>query len=309
MQIIVNSVLTLFLLIFLGCFLGKKKIVSTDYASGLSNFIVKVTMPATVFNAMQMEYDPELLHRGVEILLFSLVFYAISMVIGFAAVRIFSVPAKERGVWLFVSSFSNNGFMGLPLALSLYGNEGVFLMSIMNMIANLLIFSAGVKMLTDGYSITEKLSLKKMLLTNINIAVVLGLIFYINQWTLPKVLADSLSYLGSITSGLSMIVVGLSMAKLNFRKMFAGGRNYILTAIRLVLLPLITLAVIRTAGRSLDPMIAGTLLLSAGLPSPSAASILTLQYHTNTDLGAKMIFLTTLFCLVTIPLLMGVGLG
>ena len=296
MQIIVNSVLTLFLLIFLGCFLGKKKIVSTDYASGLSNFIVKVTMP-------------ELLHRGVEILLFSLVFYAVSMVIGFAAVRIFSVPAKERGVWLFVSSFSNNGFMGLPLALSLYGNEGVFLMSIMNMIANLLIFSAGVKMLTDGYSITEKLSLKKMLLTNINIAVVLGLIFYINQWTLPKVLADSLSYLGSITSGLSMIVVGLSMAKLNFREMFAGGRNYILTAIRLVLLPLITLAVIRTAGRSLDPMIAGTLLLSAGLPSPSAASIITEQYHTNTDLGAKMIFLTTLFCLVTIPLLMGVGLG
>ena len=275
MQIIVNSVLTLFLLIFLGCFLGKKKIVSTDYASGLSNFIVKVTMPATVFNAMQMEYDPELLHRGVEILLFSLVFYAVSMVIGFAAVRIFSVPAKERGVWLFVSSFSNNGFMGLPLALSLYGNEGVFLMSIMNMIANLLIFSAGVKMLTDGYSITEKLSLKKMLLTNINIAVVLGLIFYINQWTLPKVLADSLSYLGSITSGLSMIVVGLSMAKLNFREMFAGGRNYILTAIRLVLLPLITLAVIRTAGRSLDPMIAGTLLLSAGLPSPSVASFIT----------------------------------
>ena len=266
-------------------------------------------MPATVFNAMQMEYDPELLHRGVEILLFSLVFYAVSMIIGFAAVRIFSVPAKERGVWLFVSSFSNNGFMGLPLALSLYGNEGVFLMSIMNMIANLLIFSAGVKMLTDGYSITEKLSLKKMLFTNINIAVVLGLIFYINQWTLPKVLADSLSYLGSITSGLSMIVVGLSMAKLNFRKMFAGGRNYILTAIRLVLLPLITLAVIRTAGRSLDPMIAGTLLLSAGLPSPSAASIITEQYHTNTDLGAKMIFLTTLFCLVTIPLLMGVGLG
>ena len=305
MQIIVNSVLTLFLLIFLGCFLGKKKIVSTDYASGLSTFIVKVTMPATVFN----EYDPELLHRGVEILLFSLVFYAVSMVIGFAAVRIFSVPAKERGVWLFVSSFSNNGFMGLPLALSLYGNEGVFLMSIMNMIANLLIFSAGVKMLTDGYSITEKLSLKKMLLTNINIAVVLGLIFYINQWTLPKVLADSLSYLGSITSGLSMIVVGLSMAKLNFREMFAGGRNYILTAIRLVLLPLITLAVIRTAGRSLDPMIAGTLLLSAGLPSPSAASIITEQYHTNTDLGAKMIFLTTLFCLVTSPLLMGVGLS
>ena len=91
--------------------------------------------------------------------------------------------------------------------------------------------------------------------------------------------------------------------------MFAGGRNYILTAIRLVLLPLITLAVIRTAGRSLDPMIAGTLLLSAGLPSPSAASIITEQYHTNTDLGAKMIFLTTLFCLVTIPLLMGVGLS
>ena len=59
MQIIINSVLTLFLLIFLGCLLGKKNIVSTDYASGLSNFIVKVTMPATVFNAMPLRgYAP-----------------------------------------------------------------------------------------------------------------------------------------------------------------------------------------------------------------------------------------------------------
>ena len=309
MQIIINSVLTLFLLIFLGCLLGKKNIVSTDYASGLLNFIVKVTMPATVFNAMQMEYDPELLHRGVEILIFSLGFYAASMALGFIAVRLFRVPEKERGVWLFVASFSNNGFMGLPLAMSLYGNEGVFLMSIMNMIANLLIFSAGVKMLTAGYPLKEKLSVKKMLLTNINIAVVLGLIFYINQWTLPTVLGSALDYLGSITSGLSMVVVGLSMAKLDIKSMFQGHRNYIITALRLVVIPLITLALIRTLGRGLDPVIAGTLLLTSGLPSPSAVSIIAEQYHTNVDLGARMIFLTTLFCMVTVPLFMGIGLG
>ena len=309
MQIIINSVLTLFLLIFLGCLLGKKNIVSTDYASGLSNFIVKVTMPATVFNAMQMEYDPELLHRGVEILIFSLVFYAASMALGFIAVRLFRVPEKERGVWLFVASFSNNGFMGLPLAMSLYGNEGVFLMSIMNMIANLLIFSAGVKMLTAGYPLKEKLSVKKMLLTNINVAVVLGLIFYINQWTLPTVLGSALDYLGSITSGLSMVVVGLSMAKLDIKSMFKGHSNYIITALRLVVIPLITLALIRTLGRGLDPVIAGTLLLTSGLPSPSAVSIIAEQYHTNVDLGARMIFLTTLFCMVTVPLFMGIGLG
>ena len=309
MQIIINSVLTLFLLIFLGCLLGKKNIVSTDYASGLSNFIVKVTMPATVFNAMQMEYDPELLHRGVEILIFSLVFYAASMALGFIAVRLFRVPEKERGVWLFVASFSNNGFMGLPLAMSLYGNEGVLLMSIMNVFAHLLIFSAGVKMLTAGYPLKEKLSVKKMLLTNINIAVVLGLIFYINQWTLPTVLGSALDYLGSITSGLSMVVVGLSMAKLDIKSMFQGHRNYIITALRLVVIPLITLALIRTLGRGLDPVIAGTLLLTSGLPSPSAVSIIAEQYHTNVDLGARMIFLTTLFCMVTVPLFMGIGLG
>ena len=232
-----------------------------------------------------------------------------NVALGFIAVRLFRVPEKERGVWLFVASFSNNGFMGLPLAMSLYGNEGVFLMSIMNMIANLLIFSAGVKMLTAGYPLKEKLSVKKMLLTNINIAVVLGLIFYINQWTLPTVLGSALDYLGSITSGLSMVVVGLSMAKLDIKSMFQGHRNYIITALRLVVIPLITLALIRTLGRGLDPVIAGTLLLTSGLPSPSAVSIIAEQYHTNVDLGARMIFLTTLFCMVTVPLFMGIGLG
>lgn len=309
MQIILNSVLTLFLLIFLGCFLGKKGIVSTDYASGLSGFIVKVTMPATVFNAMQMEYDPQLLKQGWEILLFSLIFYGISTLIGLAAVHLCRIPKEEKGIWLFVASYSNNGFMGLPLALSLYGSPGVFLMSIMNMIANLFIFSAGVKMLTAGFPIREKLSLKKMLINNINIAVVLGLIFYINQWTLPEVLSSSLNYLGSITSGLSMIVVGLSMAKLDIRSMFRGYRNYLLTALRLAVIPLLTLAFLRTAGAGMAPMAAGVILLTSALPSPSAVTIITEQYHTNTDLAARVVFLTTLFCLVTVPLIMTIGLA
>ena len=116
MQIIINSVLTLFLLIFLGCLLGKKNIVSTDYASGLSNFIVKVTMPATVFNAMQMEYDPELLHRGVEILIFSLVFYAASMALGFIAFSTLMMVIVGNAAQLLIIAGAFNGLI-LPITL------------------------------------------------------------------------------------------------------------------------------------------------------------------------------------------------
>ena len=45
------------------------------------------------------------------------------------------------------------------------------------------------------------------------------------------------------------------------------------------------------------------------LKLPELVSIIAEQYHTNVDLGARMIFLTTLFCMVTVPLFMGIGLG
>lgn len=304
MSVVFNSVLMLFVLVALGYVIGKRKIIRSECASDLSTFIIKVTMPVTVFLSMQMEYEQRLAIEGIKIFFLAFAFHFFCLLIGLLFAKICRIPQEERGTWLFVCLFSNNGFMGFPLGLAIYGNDGLFLMSIANVVTNILIFSLGLLLLTRGHQVSEKISFRKMFVNNINIAVVLGLICYVGQIQLPDLVLDTLNYVGRITAGLSMIVVGLSLSRLNAREMLKGRTVWYLTAVRLIIIPAAVILVMKMLPWLQGSMTSATLILMAGLPSASSVSIISEQYHLNNPLASKSIFLTTLFCLVTIPLVM-----
>lgn len=153
MYIVLKNVVILFVLIFLGYFLGKKEIIHNHCAPDLSNFLVKVTLPATVFCSMIRPFEKNLLSDSIWIFVIVIIFHLLCMSIGFAVIKVCRIPLLQRGVWIFVCMFSNNGFMGFPLAESIYGNSGLFLMAIANVVSNFLIFSLGVKLLTGAQSV------------------------------------------------------------------------------------------------------------------------------------------------------------
>ena len=237
-----------------------------------------------------------------------LILHLISALLSFVLVKALRVREADRGVWIFTCVFSNNGFMGLPLALSVFGSEGMFVMALGNVISNLLIFSVGIRILTWRYPMTDKLSLRRMLINNINIAVVIGFVFLLGRIPVPDVLGQLLSYLSNITSGLSMLVVGLSLSRLAFREVFRDRKMFLLPLLRLLAVPLAVIGIIRILPFDLDPMVASILILTSALPAASAQSMITEQYHTNTSAAARAVFITTLFSVVTVPLMMALGL-
>lgn len=304
MSVVIQSVSVLFLLIALGYVIGRKKMFSSESISQLSDFLVKVALPVTVFNSMQMEFNQALVITGIKIFCITIIFHLASLLLGFAGARLFHIKKQELGVWLFVCMFSNNGFMGFPLASAIYGNEGMFLMSIANVVSNFLIFSLGVYFLTSGHDISAKPGLRKMIINNINIAVVLGLLAYFTQICLPEFLTQTLTYIGNITSGLSMIVVGLSLSKMNAGKMFSGRSAYLLSAMRLLAIPTITAIICQLVFSDGERIMSGIIILMSALPSPSSVTIISEQYHIQNELGSKIVFLSTLFCMITIPVFM-----
>ena len=144
MSVVVTSVFLLFALIFLGFFIGKRKIVRQESIPDLSNLVLKVTMPVTVFCSIIDQRDGSGIGGSLgQIFVGILLMHLFSAVIIFLLVKVLRVPEEEHGVWIFTCVFSNNGFMGLPLALSVFGSEGMFIMALGNVITNLLIFSVG----------------------------------------------------------------------------------------------------------------------------------------------------------------------
>lgn len=308
MDVVITSVILLFALIFLGFFIGKRKIVRQESIPDLSNLVLKVTMPVTVFCSIIDQSGGGFGGSLVQVFIGVLILHLISALLSFVLVKVLRVREADRGVWIFTCVFSNNGFMGLPLALSVFGSEGMFVMALGNVISNLLIFSVGIRILTWRYPMTDKLSLRRMLINNINIAVVIGFVFLLGRIPVPDVLGQLLAYLSNITSGLSMLVVGLSLSRLAFREVFRNRKMFLLPLLRLLAVPLAVIGIIRILPFDLDPMVASILILTSALPAASAQSMITEQYHTNTSAAARAVFITTLFSVVTVPLMMALGL-
>lgn len=303
MNLVVQNVAILFAFVFLGFFIGKLHIIDHDCAPDLSNFLVKVTLPATVFCSMLRPFELTMLRDSALIIGLMIGYHLICMLIGALAVRIGGISGPQVGVWVFVCMFCNNGFMGFPLAQSLYGNDGLFLMAVANVVSNLLIFSVGALLLTHGKN-GIRLSGRQLLYNNINIAVVIGAIFYFTQWQLPVLPLSILQQLGSLTGPLSMIVVGLSASRYEVQKMLKNRSIYVLTAIRLLLIPFITAGIVHLLPFRAGSIIPALLILTAALPAPSSSTIILEQHHMDTETAAQAIFLSTLFSLVTIPLMM-----
>ncbi len=303
-QIVISSVVILFVLIFLGFFIGKRGIIRKECAPDLSNFILKVTMPVTVFCSMAHQSDLSLLGNIWQIMIMALIFHLASGVVGLILVRCMKIPPREQGIWIFNCMFSNNGFMGFPLGLAIWGNNGLFLMAMANVVSNFLIFSIGLKMLTRGYPVKEKINLKKMIVNNINIAVVAGFLVYICQIPIPDGVSTLLDYISQITAGLSMIVVGLSLSRMEIRDVFRNRKMFMLSAVRLLGIPFLCILVLKLLPIEIDPVLKAILILMSALPAASSQTILAEQYGTNTADAGRAIFITTLFCVVTIPIAM-----
>ncbi len=308
MSVVATSVFLLFALIFLGFFIGKRGIVQKSSIPDLSNLVLMVTMPVTVFCSIIDQQGGEGLSSCWKIFPAVLALHGVAVLITLLAVKLLRVPQEEKGVWIFTGLLSNNGFMGLPLALSVFGSEGMFHMALANVLTNLLIFSVGIKVLTKGFPIKDKISVRKMFVNNINIAVVLGFVFLLLKLPVPDLISQLLSYLSNITSGLSMLVVGLSLSRLAFKEVFCDRRMFFLPVLRLLIIPLVAIGILQILPFELDTMTKSILILTAALPAASAQSMITEQYGTNTAAASRAVFLTTLFSIVTVPLMMAIGL-
>ena len=192
--------------------------------------------------------------------------------------------------------------MGFPVALALFGEEGLALAVMFGVPFNLLVYTLGVRMVcADCGTDAQPVNLVRTLLSNINIALILSLIFYVGQIPLPEALMTPVTHLSNVTTPLSMFVTGMALASGKGAELFRDKDAYTATGMRLIVVPLLTWAVMSLLPLS-NPLIASIVLITMAMPAPSVTTILAETYNGNRGLAAKIVFLTSLFCMITLPL-------
>ena len=296
--IVADQIFILVLLIAAGYVAVSTKIVDPRATRGLSGLLINITIPALIVASMQVPFTPERLVGAETLILATGMLYVFSFALAWAVSKAMRVPAAEEGVLQFAIVFGNVGFMGFPVALTLFGEESLFYVAIFNLVFNVLVFSVGIAMLTEG----RGKGFDPKLLLNPGIAAsVVGLALFLGSVEIPSPFIDAIGLLGGVTTPLAMIIVGAMLATFPAREMVGDWRIWATSAVLLLAVPVAYCYLFSPVFS--DPLVNGVMITMAAMPAAANTAIFAEQYGADARLASQIVFVSTIGSLVTIPLM------
>ena len=140
----------------------------------------------------------------------------------------------------------------------------------------------------------------KQLFTPCIVASVLGLVLALTRLRPPALVGEMLDFVGDITVPLSLLVVGSLLAGMSAGQVLRSPKLWLLTAIRLLLLPVALCLVLRALG--IDSLVLGIAVTQMAMPVAVNGTLLSMEYGGDTECMAQITFLTTAASIVTIPI-------
>ena len=296
-----NVLLTLLYIIpgFLCC---KTKIAKAEHLSTLSAMLVYVCSPCMVV-ASFMETERSWYMIG-QIMLFFVVSLAIQTALTFLLYGIFRKKFQNIKYRMLTVSFGlgNAGFFGIPIIKALLpGHPEVACFACVYIVGmNMLTFTIGAYCLTGD---KKRMTLKKAFLNPPFISLIVALVMYaVNfQSFVPVLLRDAIGLLSKTTTPLCMIILGIRLASVSFKKLFSRAYVYIICACKLLIFPFACLAIVYFL--PLDPIFKAAMFILGGTPCAAVMLNIAEMYDGETELAANCVLLSTLLCVFTIPII------
>lgn len=298
---ILNSLLMIFILMIPGFIFKKKKLIDEKQSKGLSTIITKLTLPALIIDAMQIEYSKEIFKSSVYIFFVVIGVFIIALGISLIFIKLIKMKKAEAGLFAFMLIFANTGFIGIPIINALYGKEALFYASIVEMVNDVLLFTLGIGIIQFSSGEKTKINFKEFFSPGI-ISILIGYTLFITNTKLPIFIGSALNMVGSATTPLSMFIIGAQLGNIQFSELFGDIKIYIMCFIKLIILPLIVYCIIRF-GLKDNSLMSNVLILSFAMPAAVCTAIFAEEYNSDINFATKGILLSTLLCIFTIPLL------
>ena len=296
-MVVFQQVLVLFLLIVVGYAAAKLKLVGDSFPRQLSAFLFNIALPCSILSAMQFSFAPAMLLQSGLLIVIGALVTAASFGLGVLAAKLLRIRGDAKNIAQFAVTFSNFSFMGYPVAQAFFGEEGLFLAAVYSIPLYVFVQSLGLA-LAEGPGEKRGFRLNYVLNPPL-IAVVAGFALFLLQWKFPKSIDETIRLLGNVTTPMAMVLVGLVLNGGPIKTAFTDWKSYVIAAIRLIFLPLLVFAVLRLCG------VTGNLAMLPAVITmmPVAANIVLMSAAYGRDVAdaARIVLLTTLFSVVTIP--------
>ncbi len=301
LSIILQQLSTLAIMVLIGYIGVKTKYIDAELRDTLSKIVLRITLPLLNITVISgQELSPKMLKNAGLIVIAGIFVISFCLLVGNLVAKLFKMPPTTRTIHTCMSAFGNVIFLGYPLITALFGQEGLFYAIVYALTNDSIFWTLGVYLIATSTGGDKKAGLKKLINPN-TIAFILGLLMLCFGIRLPELVHKTLNTVGSMTTPLSMILIGIILATVNLKGVYRRFGIYLIILIKMLLIP--ALFILLFAKTNLDRTLLGTLIMMIAMPVQTIITVVASDFGSDYPYAAECAFLTTILSLGTLPVI------
>lgn len=311
-----QQMLTMFTLIFLGYILRKGKILPEGSDTTMARLETYIFTPAITLSSMLKYCNVQTFKANAPLIIYGAVIVLIAIGLAYPISRLFIRKANtdelayRRNIYKYAAAFGNYGFMGNFLILGMFGEEMLFKYMMFCLIVGIFCTGWGlIVLIPKSSNQSAAKNLMKSLLSPPMVALVVGIVaglLNLNQYV-PAFLINMFSSAGACQGPVAMVLAGFVIAGYNLKDILLNKKVYLISALRLVVIPAIFMAILYFIKRFTSlPMPEETMLLALvcfATPLGLNTIVYPATYGGETKTGAAMATVSHTLAVATIPLM------
>ena len=297
--LLMQQIVQLFLMIFMGYLIVKTGLVRDDDSKVLSKIILYLIVPCVIINAFQVDYTTDTVKGLLIAFAASVLTQVVLLIVISAAGKLLHLNEVE------VASvyYSNSGNLIVTIVTFILGQEWVLYGCVFMSVQLVFLWTHCKKIISREASYDWK-----KILLNINmISIFIGVVLFFTKIFLPEIIGNTLASVGTMIGPASMIVTGMLFAGMNLKQIFANKRVYFITFLRLIAVPLIALVLIKLSNLASFSADGNKIILIVFLaiitPSASTVTQMCQVYGNDSKYASAINVMTTLLSIITMPVM------
>jgi predicted permease len=257
-------------------------------------------MPALIISSVISQKEASDISEVFLVFIVAIALYLIILpFVSYLIVKILRISLNEQGLYMFMSIFSNIGFIGFPIMSELYGEKGVFYTGIFNLVFNLAAFTTGIIIINYGSKEASKFKFEKLKTPGLILSS-LAILIYFLKVSFPPIVSEAVTSVGKITTPCAMLLIGSTLSKMDIKAIFNNIKVYIFSITRQMILPILLWLFLKMF--IANKFVLEVTLILLTMPVGNTAVLFAAEYDGDNELAAKTVFITTLISIITIPL-------
>ena len=294
-----NSILPLFLIIFLGFVMMRLEVVRPGWVDILNKYALWIGLPSLIFVAL-VRLDFRFSEYG-SLIMYNSAYLICCIFLAFPVSILFNTTIKTRRTLFLLLGFGNISYLGIPLLSSALGAEAVGPAILLSAVYPFWMFTLAIGLieLTGDEKIHILMILKRLVTNPLLVSVFLGVLASTLKVTVPVSLIKTLDLFGQSVTAIVLFSLGIFLGAQQIGTRKDWWPVLLLSIVIMVILPGIFYFVAKGSGMSAVQIRSS--LLDAAMPMGLTAYAMTEQYELNALLTGRLVILSTALAAITLP--------